>query len=287
MIKWISITLLLAVLVSGSASGLEKRPFLMKEDYGIEALTECTLQYYYYIPCPTYSWFWEMTGWQPGDIIGQLFTVGDTPTGGYVPCDTVACYTLTGVRVLDFAGYGVTYPGSFTVEFDVYCAGADGCPVGPSLWNSGPVETQFSWNEILIDPPLDLSGCYIHAGPPASTPRFLVTATHTGTDGTYPAWGFDNVGTAVIDGCAMHAFGCLPALYPRPSVSHYPTMRSGFYGENETFEYCPPERFVDGADTTFDARVYGLVELAWRVQLDCDPNATEETTWGKVKSLYR
>jgi hypothetical protein len=287
MTKWISITLLVAILISAPASGLEKKAFLMKDDYGMEALTECSMQYYYYIPCPTYSWFWQMTGWQPGDIIGQVFTVGDESTGGFTPCDTVACYKLTGFRVLDFAGYGPTYPGNFTVEFDVYCAGENGCPLGSSLWNSGPVETEFSWNDFPINPALDLSSCYIHAGPPASTPRFLLTATHTGTDGTYPAWGFDNIGTAYTLGCNMHDSGCQAALYPRPSVSHYPTMRSGFYGENEIFQYCPPERFVDGADTTYDASQYGFVELAWRVQLECLPDAIDETTWGKLKSLYK
>ena len=179
MMKWISLTLLIIVLISASASGLEKKAFMMREDYGIEALSECIIQYYYYIPCPTYSWFWEFTGWFPGDIIGQVFTVGDTPTGAHFPCDTLACYKLTGFRVLDFAGYGPSYPGIFTVEFDVYCADEDGCPVGLSLWNSGPRETAFSWNVILINPPVDLSSCYIHAGPPGSTPRFLLTATRS------------------------------------------------------------------------------------------------------------
>ena len=286
MTKWIAIILVATVLISVPASGLEKKAFLMRDDYGIEALTECIVQYYYYIPCPTYAWFWQMTGWVPGDIIGTVFRVGDESTGGYPPCDTLNCYKLKGFRILDFAGYGVAYPGNFTVEFDVYCAGADGCPTSGSLWNSGPVETEFSWNNIVIDPPLDLSSCYIHAGPPASTPRILITATHTGTNGTYPAWGFDNIGTAIDLGCTMHDTGCKAALYPRPSVGHYATMRSGFYGENESFDYCPPQRFADGADTTYDASQYGMVELAWRIYLECEANATDETTWGKLKSLY-
>jgi hypothetical protein len=286
MTKWIAITLLVVGLLSTPASGREMKAMMMRDDYGIQALTECAMQYYYYIPCPTYSWFWQMTGWQPGDIIGTLFTVGDVSMGGYSPCDTVNCYNLTGFRVLDFAGYGVTYPGIFTVEFDVYCAGADGCPIGGSLWNSGPRETQYSWNDIAIDPPLDLMSCYIHTGPPASTPRILVAATHTGTDGTYPAWGFDNIGTAIANSCNMHESGCRNALFPRPSVGHYASMHSGFYGESEIFQYCPPQRFADGADTTFDARQYGLVELAWRIYLECEANATDETTWGKLKSLY-
>ena len=84
----------------------------------------------------------------------------------------------------------------------------------------------------------------------------------------------------------MHDEGCLPALYPRPYVSHYPTMHSGYYGQG--FEICPPQWFKDGADTTPDGSQYGFVELAWRLYVVCGgPTETGTTTWGNIKSMYR
>ncbi len=264
---------------------IEKRSYLMKEDFGTSPLDECMLQYYYYIPCPTYSWFWGYYGWEQGDVVGTFFTVGDMGTRGYDVCDSSNCYQLTSLRVLDFAGYGTTYPGLFTVEFDVYCADENGCPVGGSLWNSGPIETSESWNVININPPVSVSNCFIDPGPPASHARFLITATHTGTNCSYPEWGLDNISESLAEGCEMHDYGCLPALYPRPTNSHYSVMHSGYYGNG--FTYCPPQYFEDGGDTTWDGSVYGFLELAWRVTLACQPNATTSTTWGTVKALYR
>jgi hypothetical protein len=117
-------------------------------------------------------------------------------------------------------------------------------------------------------------------------PRILVTATHTGTDGIYPAWGMDNISTGIETACIMHEYGCCPALYPRPYVSHYRTIHSGFYGP--AFMYCPPQWFCDGRDTTPDCDLYGFIELAWRVYMICSgPTATEPSTWGNIKSMYR
>lgn len=283
--KKILLLLVMLALALSSAHAINKRPYMMKEDFGIAPLDQCSLQYYYFIPCPTYSWFWGFYGWSPGDVIGTVFTVGDMPTGGFDVCDSSACYQVVGLRVLDFAGYGTTYPGLFTVEFDIYCADENGCPVGSSLWNSGPIETSRDWNEIVIDPPVDVSSCFIDPGPPGSHARFLITATHTGSDCSYPEWGFDNISSIVAEGCEMHVVGCLPALYPRPENSHYPVMHSGYYGID--FTYCPPQLFQDGGDTTWDGSLYGFIELAWRVELLCQPNAIESTTWGSVKALYR
>ena len=282
----ISAAVMILLLVACSPLlGADKRAYQMRQDFGIEALEDCYMQYYYYVPCPTYSWFWGFYNWAPGDIIGQFFTVGDTPTGGWTACDTSLCYEIMGVRVLDFAGYGVIYPGLFTVRFDIYCADEDGCPVGGSLGNSGPYETDFSWNDVVFSPAVDISSCYINPGSPGSYPRFLVTATHTGTDGTYPEWGTDNISALIENTCEMHCYGCLPALYPRPSNSHYTEIHSGYYGVG--FAYCPPQLFQDGKDSTPDGSLYGYLELAWRVRLNCNLNATEQTTWGGVKSLYK
>jgi hypothetical protein len=113
-----------------------------------------------------------------------------------------------------------------------------------------------------------------------------LTVTHTGYDGYYPAWGCDNISTALETGCIMHDYGCLPALYPRPYVSNYTSMRSGVYGQN--FEYCPPQLFKDGRDTTPDGSQYGFIELAWRLYVACGgPTEREGTRWGDIKSMYR
>ena len=124
--------MIVMVLVS-SALGLEARAYQMREDFGSERLYDCVLNYYYYIPCPTYSWFWAWTGWEPGEIIGVFFAIGDIGTFGYEPCCPIGCHQLEQFRVIDFAGYGTSYPGLFTVEFDVYCSDEHGCPVGPAL----------------------------------------------------------------------------------------------------------------------------------------------------------
>ncbi|MFH1312611.1 MAG: hypothetical protein ABIJ00_05230 [Candidatus Eisenbacteria bacterium] len=272
-----ALVMLMVLFVAASAFALEKRAFQIKEDYDTEPLSDCMLQYYYYIPCPTYSWFWAFTGWDHGDIIGEWFEIGDMSMGGFGACSPVDCHVIDQLRVLDFAGYGQTHPGLFTVEFDIYCADEYGCPVGPSLWNSGRRETGFAWNYISVDPPVTICGCAINPGPPPSRPRVLVTVTHTGSNGIYPAWGTDNIATPLRDACDMHDVGCMPALHPRPYSNHYPAIHSGFYGQG--FAYCPPRAFLDGRDTSPDGSQFGAVELAWRVYLLCTgPTASEPAT---------
>ena len=188
---------------------------------------------------------------------------------------------------MDFAGYGTVYPGRFTIEMDIFCSDERGCPVGPRLWTSGPLETHFAWNYIDLEPPLCLTSCSTPPGPPPpSALRILVTATHTGTDGVYPAWGLDNISTPIEQGCTMHDISCLPAAYPRPYVSPYPRVHSGYYGVG--FQYCPPLWLYDGRDTTRDGSQYGSIELLWRIYLSCTgPSAVEPSTWGSIKSIYR
>jgi hypothetical protein len=275
----------LVLVLATSAFGLEKKAYQMREDFGSEPLYDCALNYYYYIPCPTYSWFWSYVGWTPGDIVGAFFRIGDVSMYYNDCCCPTTCMDLEEIRVLDFAGYGTVYPGLFTVEFDVYCSDGNGCPIGPSLWNSGPYETSYAYNYIQIDPPISVCEC-VSCQDPLSFPRILVTATHTGTDGAYPEWGFDNVSTAVETGCPMFDKGGLEALYPRPGTSHYGTMHSGYYGSD--FAYCPPLWIPDGADTTPDASQYGFIELAWRIYIVCSgPSAAESSSWGDIKTMYR
>ena len=278
------LTTALAVLclVTGAVA-IDKTPYKMREDFGLEPLADATLRYYYYIPCPTYSWFWGFSGWSTGDIIGQFFTVGDTPMGLNSASDPGNCHDLTGFSFVDFAGYGTIYPGLFTVEFEVYCSDELGRPQGDALWTSGPYESHFSWNDITITPPVILTDCW--TVPVQSAPRFLLIARHIGSDATYPAWGFDNISDPIRDACQMHDIGCLPALYPRPYTSHYDDVHTGYYGVN--FEFSEPYWFLDGRDTTEDGSMYGFVELAFKIALNCNGPSTEPTTWGRVKSIYR
>jgi len=280
------LTLAILMIITCPAAAYESAEYRLRDDFGMEPLYDCTLNYYYYTPCPTYPWFWSFAGWDRGDIVGEWFQVGDVSTTTGQACDPVLCHTLDQIRVLDFAGYGTVRPGLFTVEFDVYCCDEYGCPVGPSLWSSGPWETGYAWNYIPVERPICLTGCSVNPGSPQSAPRILVTATHTGSEGVYPAWGFDNISTNVAQGCEMHDYSCLPALYPRPYSSMYVTMHSGFYGQN--FVYSPPLWFKDGRDTTPDAIEYGHIELAWRIYLTCSgPTNVEPTTWGNIKNIYR
>lgn len=272
------------VCLAANASGFEKKAFQARDDFETVVIDDCFLQYYYFIPCPTYSWFWGYYGWVQGETIGEFFTIGDNSMAGYTTCDSSACQHIFGFRVLDFAGYGAIYPGMFTVKFNIYCCDAMGCPVGPPLWESLPVETQRDWTSFMVEPPVCVTDCCVQPAPPVS-PRILLTATHIGTDCTYPQWGMDNISAVVENACAMHDAGCLPALYPRPSSSHYATIHSGYYGIN--FAECPPVWFADGADTVPGAPTYGYVELAWRLFVRCLGPATEPTTWGQIKAIYK
>jgi hypothetical protein len=289
------LTIALAVLaLAATAFGLERQPraIQMREDFGTEPLSDCYMNYYYYIPCPTYAWFWNLGFDTPGDVCGVFYTIGDPSMGNagsgcppYSNCDPCGAHVLEQFRILDFAGYGTLYPGLFTVEFDVWCSDQYGCPVGPSLWNSGPAEfCHAGWNYVTVAPELCLSNCYTELqGDIKCHPRFLITATTTGTCCTYPAWGFDNISTPLGMACAMHDEGCCPALYPRPTVSPYNTIHSGYYGVH--FEYCPPIWILNPGDTTGNA--FGFIELAWRVYLKNIYTSTEPSTWGNIKSMYR
>jgi hypothetical protein len=273
----------LVLVVATSAFGFEKKAYQIREDFGNEPLYDCALQYYYYIPCPTYSWFWVFTGWAPGDIIGTCFQIGDQGTGGYDPCDPATCHELEIIRVLDFAGYGTVYPGLFSVRFDVWCPP---CPLY-HMWSSGSMETHFGWNYIYVEPPLCLTPCY-----DGYNFCFVVTATMTGTEGIYPGWGWDNVSTALEEACEMHDYGCLPVVYPRGAPvccdNYGQGVHSGYFGNGDPCMYDPPIGLCDGRDTTPDCTQYGFLELAWRAYLICaGPTATEPSDWGSIKSMYK
>jgi hypothetical protein len=265
----------LVLVMATSAFGLEKKAYQMRDDFGTEPMYDGALQYYYYIPCPTYSWFWAWTGWEYCDWIGVLFQVGDQGTGGWDPIDPMNCMVLETVRILDFAGYGTVYPGLFTIDIVV------GCPPWPYviLYDSPPLETHFGWNYIDIIPPVSLCPCF-----GGYFLKYIVWIHFKGTDCTYPAIGMDNISTALEQTCEMHDLGCLPAVWPRDETM----IHSGYYGNGSPDVYNPPLRFCDGRDTTPDCTMYGMIDLAWRSYITCSgPTATETSTWGNIKSMYR
>jgi hypothetical protein len=272
-------------------SAFEAEPYMMAEDFGNEPLYDCAHQYYYYIPCPTYSWFWAYSGWKPGDILGASFTIGDTPTGGYWPCDPMTCRSIETIRVLDFAGYGTVYPGLFTIELDLYCCDTEGYPCY-HLWNSGPFETQYGWNYIEARAPVSTVTCLEECDLWWTDSSIALTMTMTGTEGLYPAVGFDNISSSVHTGCIMHDYGCLPAVYPRTWAGGTgPKVHSGYLGSH-AFQYWPPLPLPDGSpyDPVMKVR-FGFVEAAWRIYVICTGPALREagthpTTWGAIKSMY-
>jgi hypothetical protein len=267
-----------------SAAGMEA--YKMKDDFAIEPLSDCSLQYYYYIPAGNFAWFWAFAGPIQNEIMGAFFEVGDISMYTGDACDPGVCHMLNRVRILDFGGYGDVYPGLNSIDIAVYCSDEEGCPVGPMLWHSGAYDCVRGWNYIDVEPPVCLSPCSVVTGPPPVGPRILVTAMCIGTDCFYPAWGFDNISTPLFSGSEMHDLSCLTALYPRPQNSHYGTVHSGYYGEG--FMYCPPIWINDGRDTTRDGSQFGAIELAWTIYLSCSgPTASEATTWGGIKSMYR
>jgi hypothetical protein len=249
---------------------LDAKPYQISEDFGSEpAYYDCALQYYYYVPCPTYSWFWAYSGWTPGEILGMSFTLGKEGTGGFDVCPTGTCSRVEGIRLLDFAGYGTVYPGYFTVEMDAYCGNSGGVPCF-HLWNSGPLETHFGWNYFEVEPLIPIWKCPDFESGALS--RFVLTMTMTGIDGVYPAVGFDNVSTPAEMGCEMHERSSMPAVYPRkPAGSAGTAVRSGYIG-HYPFEHWPPLPIPDGkhAGDPAGSTWYGYAELAWRVYIRCD-----------------
>jgi hypothetical protein len=105
----IGIAIVASILLVAAAPAvcLDGRAYEFREDFGMEPLSDCGLNYYYYIPCPTYSWFWSIYGFEIGDIVGSWFRVGDISMFGYDPCDPEECQTLEMFRVLELSGYGI------------------------------------------------------------------------------------------------------------------------------------------------------------------------------------
>lgn len=285
MLRIAAIAAVLILLAASIAFAFKAGEYEASDDMAAESISDCYLNYYYYMPCPTLSYCWGFYDWERGDIVGTWFQIGDLSMSSGQACDPAMCHTLDRVRVMDFGGFG-GWHGCCEVKFNIYCSDEYGCPIGPSLWESSILFFEEGWNYVDINPPISVCQCSVNPADPLSGPRILVAATHGGWPAYYPMWGSDDIGRALERGCEFHDESCLPGLYPRPYNSYYPTMHSGFYGQN--FKYCPPLWFKDSRDTTPDANEYGYVELLWRIYMTCSgPSGTVPTTWGNIKSMYR
>ena len=288
---WLAVVFALILVSAGSA--YEMKAYRFRDDYGMEPLQEydSALSYYYYIPCPTYSWFWGINGLEAEEIIGVTYDLAQHSMGGLDPPDPVNDHRLMGFRVLNLAEAGSMYPGLFAVQFDVWCAQSRSCynPIEEAhLWSSGPICLQEGYNYIWIEPNgVSICPCCLDLGPPPTDPLITITATKLGGNPSRPVWGFDDISHPVNMGCDLHDYGCLPALYPRPWVSHYPSIHSGYFGSYH-WQYCPPLLFPDPMDTTLDYSDFGFIELAWRAYFkSTGPTSTDGVTWSEIKSLYR
>jgi len=96
---------LFLVMSAFPAWSLEDGLHRLREDFGMEPLAECALNYY--IPCPTSSWFSGYCGWEIGDVLGAWFQIGDISMFGYGPRDPTVCHTLIRLRALDFSGFSI------------------------------------------------------------------------------------------------------------------------------------------------------------------------------------
>jgi hypothetical protein len=286
------LVVLLVLVLATSAFGLEKKAYQMREDFGTEELGDWALQYYYYIPCPTYSWFWAFTGWTTGDILGMCFQIGDQGTGCWEPVDPYNCHTIQMLRILDFAGYGTIYPDLFAVRFDVWCCAASMNPL-MHICDVTVSGTHFGWNYIPFPDTCCVTPCAM-VWPPPAYPRVIITASMVGLLGSYPAWGCDNISTALEQGCVMHDLCCYPVYWPRmcPVACAMPTFpeftHSSYFG-TYFWEYGPPGLcFCDGRDTTPSCTQFGAIELAWRIYLDClGPTGVEPSKWGDIKGMFQ
>jgi hypothetical protein len=319
---WIALGLVL--LLATSVFAVEPKEYLMRPDFGTEQLGDYPCQFFYHIPISPEdlrSYYWAFSGWDCDTWMGQCFECWHQNTYGLDPMDPLLDHTVQAIEFLDFAGYGTLYPGLFTIELCMFCQ--DPVTKNPvedppgwytPLWCSGPIETHPGWNIFYLDPPVCVTDCCLDLGPPPAYPAVLMMAHLVGTDCAYPAFAWDNMSSPTLAGFAMHDIGCLPVHYPRPYVCYWDQMHSGYYGVHPfsccdeygnpvaipaPFPYCPPLNLVDPRDTTtcpgyfclpdgVVGQQYGFLELAWTIYLDrSGPTATEGTTWGNIKSMYR
>jgi hypothetical protein len=193
----------------------------------------------------------------------------------YPACDTSECLTLD---VIELTFYDVLAPpADQEMNVKVFGSGASGEPVGDLLGNldftpSYAESAVFTSVEIdftngAVEPGLDLSGC---------DGCFVVLLTWRNPTG-HPALVLDNVSTCV-DSCSANAACCqmgdFPYLYPRKIHTYY-------YG----IEWAWSKQ--DSIPDPGGCESFGCLEALWTCGFCTKTAATEPTTWGGIKALYR
>jgi len=232
----------------------------------------CELSYYYLIGDCAYVTVY------PGienHSIGVHFNMTDV-VPWLAPCDTNRCLTLDEIEIVL---YYVLPPGNDqSMNVKVFAADENGEPVGSPLGNRdfepAYVDTTLFplcridfTNEGSV-PGLDLSGC---GG------NFVVLLTWKNDTG-HPYLVLDNVSWCV-DSCTTNPVCCQmgsePYIYPRTTIHTYDYGVEGSWSKGPAI--CDPK----GCST------YGPLEALWTCRFCTLTPATQPTTWGTIKALYR
>jgi hypothetical protein len=232
----------------------------------------CVKSYYYLLEaCPYVT---VLDGIEADETFGMHFNMLDS-VHGHPPCDTSACLTLD---VIELVFYDVLAPPEDqSMNVRVFGADPDGELVGSLLGNRDfePSHTMpggFSAVEIDftnggMEPGLDLSGC---AG------NFVVLLTWKNSSGR-PGFVLDNIGTCV-DSCAVESaccdMGSAPYVYPRAIHTYY-------YGTEWAWSKQDSVCDLGGCGT------FGCLDALWTCGFCTQSAATDPTTWGGIKAMYK
>jgi hypothetical protein len=194
-------------------------------------------------------WLWVWSGWAAEDMTGVAYDITEEPT-----CDqTPSCETLdSGYEYFytAFPGYG------FDGEFMVFDA-AGGCVVGDPVASVYADPTR-GWNFFDFFPDICLT---------PFLPDFIVLWHWIG--GTYPTYTLDNEYHDLLD----------PANCPgwiKRSMQH--CFWFGTVGTS--FPLCPPSP-LQAVTGYYDEAIQDIFIL-------CDgPTATDATSWGGVKAMFK
>jgi hypothetical protein len=232
----------------------------------------CKQSYYYLLRDCCYVTVLEGIG--EDESYGVCFDMLDT-VYWYPPCDTSECRSLD---VIELVLYDVLAPPTDqAMNIKVIGAGSDGEPTGDLLGNldfTSSYTESAAFTSIEVDftnggveSGLDLSGC---GG------RFVAILTWKNPTG-HPALVLDNISTC-MDSCSVNAACCDMGLYPYLCPRNIHTY---YYGTEGAWSK------QDSIGDPGGSGVYGCVEALWMCGFCTKGTATEPTTWGGIKALYR
>ena len=233
----------------------------------------CVLSYYYLLEDCGYVTVVE--GVEQGEAFGVHFKMTDS-VSWHTCCDTNACMTLDVVELVLYDA--LAPPSDQSMNIKVYGADEAGNPSGGLLGNRD-FEVDYSdtaaFTSVEIDftndgtePGLDLSGC---------CGDFVVLLTWKNSTG-HPCLVLDNIGTCV-DSCSADPACC--EMGDDPYI--YPRLRTHTYYYGSEWAWTKQDSFCDlgGCGT------YGYLEVLWQCGFCTKSTATEPTTWGGIKAMYR